>query len=152
LQSIRHGRAIPSEKDYVLMTSLSGARARLQTSTSDTVLPPNSGITSSGPSSLWRSSRQVSYTIRYLSKGCPNHSLSPSPPFLSCARAWRFYARFHNNILYCSVLSFDVVCCIETTLCRPTPRLNRSGTCSGSPYAILVNRWRSGAVCDCYNL
>jgi hypothetical protein len=30
-----------------------------------------------------------------------------------------------------------VVCCIETTLCSPPPRLNRSGTCSGSPYAIL---------------
>jgi hypothetical protein len=125
----------------------------LQTLTLGTVLPPSSGITSSGPSSLWRSSRQVSYTIRYLSKGCPNIPPHPSSPPSFLALEPGASTLVFTIIYYIAAQIFRLIWCVvsNTILCRPTPRLNRSGTCSGSPYAILVNRWRSGAVCDHYN-
>jgi hypothetical protein len=132
-----HIRAILLTDDYFYLSfslCFIRARARLQTLTSDTVSLPSFGITSSGPYFLWRSSRQVSGVSE--SPPTPSFLLFPS---LSCARAWRFYARFHNNILYCSVLSFDVVCCIEITICRPPVRLDRIGTCvQTSPYPILA--------------
>jgi hypothetical protein len=87
------------------------ARAGLQTSTSGTVLPPSSGITSSGPSYPWKSSRPGFRGVRI----SPHSLFSPLPfPFLALEPgAYTFVIRI---IMCYTVPFFRLMWCVVSDL------------------------------------